>query len=151
MDLYPTLAACCGAEAPSDRTIDGRDVRAVWFEDSAPSPHEAFFYYWMNDLEAVRVGEWKLHFSKKGKEMLELYNLDEDEAETTNLADQRPEIVAELQAHAERARVSLGDARLERIGNDIRPIGRVENPKPLTTFDPEHPYYMAEYDLSDRG
>ena len=24
-------------------------------------------------------------------------------------------------------------------------------PVPLTTFDPDHPYYLAEYDLPDRG
>ncbi|MCA1481515.1 sulfatase-like hydrolase/transferase, partial [Bradyrhizobium sp. NBAIM08] len=26
MDLYPTLAALCGGEVPTDRTIDGRDI-----------------------------------------------------------------------------------------------------------------------------
>ena len=151
MDLYPTLAACCGAEIPGDRTIDGRDVRAVWFEDTGSSPHEAFFYYWMNDLEAVRVGPWKLHLAKRGVEMLELYNLVDDVSETTNLAEARPDVVAELQTHIDRARASLGDARLSLVGSDVRPIGRVDNPKPLTSYDPEHPYYMAEYDLSDRG
>ena len=151
MDLYPTLAACCGAAVPVDRTIDGRDVRSVWFDEQAPSPHEAFFYYWMNDLEAVRVGAWKLHLSKRGTEMVELYNLVTDASETTDLADRHPDIVSQLITHAERARGSLGDARLDRVGSDTRPIGRVQNPKPLTTFDPEHPYYMAEYDLSDRG
>ncbi len=33
----------------------------------------------------------------------------------------------------------------------MRPIGRALTPQPLVTFDPGHPYYMAEYDLSDRG
>jgi arylsulfatase A len=151
MDLYPTLAACCDAEVPTDRTIDGRDVRNVWFDETETSPHVAFFYYWMNNLEAVRSGPWKLHFAKRKVEMLELYNLHDDIGETTNLAAQHPEVVAELQMHAEHARASMGDARLGRIGNDLRAIGRVDNPEPLTTYDPDHPYYMAEYDLSDRG
>ena len=151
MDLYPTLAAVCGASVPTDRTIDGRDVRDVWFDETARSPHEAFFYYWMNDLEAVRAGDWKLHLSKRGTEMLELYNLVDDIGETNNVVLDHPEVVEAMQTHIAWARTSLGDARLNLVGNDLRPVGRVENPKPLTTYDPEHPYFMAEYDLSDRG
>ena len=60
-------------------------------------------------------------------------------------------VVRDLADRAQWARRSLGDARLDRIGDDLRPIGRVEQPRRLTAFDVEHPYYMAEYDLSDRG
>ena len=105
----------------------------------------------MNDLEAVRAGNWKLHFSKRGKELHALYNLDVDISETTDVSAEHPDVVLRLQTHAEWARTSLGDARLERIGNDLRPIGRVADPQPLTVYDPEHPYYIAEYDLTDRG
>lgn len=151
LDLYPTLAAVCGAEVPTDRTIDGRDVSPIWLDATATSPHDAFYYYWMNDLEAIRSGRWKLHFAKRGVETCELYDLDADIGETTNLAEQHPEIVADLNGKAEWARTSLGDARLGRPGNDIRALGRVEDAAPLTTFDADYPYYMAEYDLSDRG
>ncbi len=151
LDLYPTLAVLCEAELPTDRTIDGRDVSPILFDDSATSPHDAFYYYWMNDLEAIRVGRWKLHFAKRGVETMELYDLDSDIGETTNLAPSNPETVAALTQQAEWARNSLGDARLGRVGDDIRTIGRVENAAPLTAFDPDHPYCVAEYDLSDRG
>ncbi|MFZ1489923.1 MAG: sulfatase [Ilumatobacteraceae bacterium] len=151
LDLYPTLAACCGARVPDDRTIDGRDITSLLVDESATSPLDEFLYYWMNDLEAIRVGRWKLHFAKRGIEMCELYDLDTDIAETTDVADARPDVVRDLTERAERARNSLGDARLERIGSDVRPIGRVAEPQQLTTFDADHPYYMAEYDLSDRG
>ena len=151
MDLLPTLAALCGAELPSDRTIDGRDVSALWLDDAATSPHDAFFYYWMNDLEAVRSGRWKLHFSKHGDEVAELYDLDTDPAETSNRHADEPHVVAELAAHAERARAALGDARLQRRGSDRRPAGRVPHPRPLTVYDADHPYYAAEYDLPHRG
>ena len=49
MDLFPTLAAVCGAQLPTDRVIDGRDIQELWCGE-APSPHQAFFYYRMNDL-----------------------------------------------------------------------------------------------------
>ncbi len=105
----------------------------------------------MGDLEAVRAGRSKLHLAKRGTAMAELYDLETDLGETTDLRHQHPGVVAELEAHAERARDSLGDARLGRVGAEVRPVGRVPDPRPLTTYDPGHPYYLAEYDLTDRG
>jgi arylsulfatase A-like enzyme len=179
MDLFPTLAALCGATLPDDRTIDGRDIRALLFDDGAASPHEAFFYYQQDDLEAVRSGRWKLHLGKRRRlshddiaeavrsgtfsfdpdalrePLRELYDLSTDPGETTDLyatvAAEQPEVLAALEAHAERARASIGDAATGRVGADVRPVGRVESPRRLTTFDPTHPYYAAEYDLPDRG
>lgn len=150
MDLYPTLAAVCGAEVPSDRVIDGQDIQQLWYGE-APSPHDAFYYYRMNDLEAVRSGQWKLHFSKRGEEGRALFDLDADVGETTDLLDAHPAVVERLEALAESARVALGDARLEREGAEVRPVGRVEDPTPLTSYDADHPYVVAEYDLADRG
>jgi arylsulfatase A-like enzyme len=151
MDLFPTLAACCGAELPTGRVIDGRDVSPLWFDDDAVSPHEVFFYYLRNDLEAVRAGRWKLHVAKHGKPCSLLFDLDADPAETADVYADHPDVVADIEAHAERARESLGDARLGRVGADVRPIGRVDDARPLATFDPEHPGIVAEYDLSDWG
>ncbi|MEJ7582642.1 MAG: sulfatase [Acidimicrobiales bacterium] len=151
MDLYPTLAGLCGAELPADRTIDGRDIAPLLVTDDATSPHEAFYYYWMNDLEAVRVGRWKLHYAKHGSRFTELYDLDADPAESVDVAAANPEVISAMEVHAERARASLGDALQGRTGSDVRLIGRVEDPVTLTTFDPDHPYYLAEYDLTDRG
>ena len=151
MDLYPTLARLCGTNVPTDRTIDGRDISALLFDEAASSPHDAFYYYFMRDLEAVRSGRWKLHFAKHGTAVNELYDVVTDVGETTDLASEHPQVVARLVRIAETARQDLGDARLGRIGNDVRPVGQVDHPVTLTTFDPEHPYYAAEYDLSDRG
>lgn len=151
MDLYPTLAGLCDAELPSDRTIDGRDLGPLWLDDEATSPHEAFFYYWMDDLEAVRDGRWKLHFAKHGEPVSELYDLLDDPGETRDVIDDHPEVVARLESLAEGARSSLGDSLRGRIGSEVRPIGRVTNARPLTSFDPDHPYCVAEYDLADRG
>ncbi|MCU1352572.1 MAG: putative sulfatase [Acidimicrobiales bacterium] len=151
MDLYPTLAAICGADLPADRTIDGRDITTLLLDPEATTPHDAFYYYWMNDLEAVRVGRWKLHLAKHGTPLTRLYDLHADPAETTDLAARHPDVVAEIAIHVERARVDLGDALTGRVGSDLRPIGQVDDPVPLTRYDPDHPYYLAEYDLADRG
>lgn len=151
MDLLPTLAGLCGASVPDDRTIDGRDLSPLLADPTAASPHEAFLYYWMDDLEAVRVGRWKLHVAKHGTGLTKLYDLEADPGETTDVVADHPDVVAALEVHVEAARASLGDARTGRVGADVRPIGRVDHPVTLTTFDPDHPYYLAEYDLPDRG
>jgi arylsulfatase A-like enzyme len=151
MDLYPTLAGLCGATLPDDRTIDGRDISALWLDPSASSPHDVFLYYWMDDLEAVRSGRWKLHLAKHGTAFLRLHDLVADRAEATDVQADHPDVVAALLAHAERARSDLGDALTGRVGTDLRPVGCVDDPVPLTAYDPDHPYVVAEYDLPDRG
>jgi arylsulfatase A-like enzyme len=153
MDLFPTLAAVCGGAVPTDRTIDGRDLSGLLLDGVGSDDADAhpFFYYWMNNLEVVRVGRWKLHVAKHGSPMDRLYDLDADIGETTDRFVEEPEVVARLQEVVEQARASLGDALTGREGAVIRPIGRVDDARPLTTFDPDHPYYLAEYDLPHRG
>ncbi|MBT4497014.1 MAG: sulfatase [Gemmatimonadetes bacterium] len=158
MDFLPTFARLAGTREPEDRSIDGKDIRPLLFaEADACSPHEAFFYYFKNDLEAVRVGDWKLFVrrwngpEKKSLPVRELYNLEEDIGETTNLYDQHPEVVAELSARADRCREDLGCQATGIEGRNIRRPGRVEDPHPLTQYDPEHPYIIAMYDLDEAG
>jgi len=152
LDLYPTLARLCGGVVPSEPTIDGQDITSLLTEgDAAGSPRDEFLFYRGNDLEAVRHGRWKLHVAKGGQATTQLYDLVDDPGESTDVSEQHPAIVSDLEARAESARVELGDARLGRIGAGVRSVGVVDAPVPLTTFDPDHPYYLAEYDLTDRG
>jgi hypothetical protein len=51
--------------------------------------------------------------------------LKNDISETTNLADQYPGIVKELQELGERAREDLGDEATGRIGKGVRPSGLI--------------------------
>jgi arylsulfatase A-like enzyme len=61
MDLYPTLAKLIGASLPEYR-LDGKDITGLLTGQSTQSPHEAFYYYGGEELQAVRGGRWKLHF-----------------------------------------------------------------------------------------
>jgi len=141
MDLLPTFAKLAGAEPPADRIIDGRDISALMFgKKGAKSPHEAFYYYHTNQLQAVRSGRWKLHLALKPKKLnwsgsvpesaLELYDLETDIGEKNNIADKHPDVVRRLLALAEKARADLGD--MDRPGANQRPAGMVVTPKPLT-------------------
>jgi len=137
IDLLPTLAKLAGTQAPDDRIIDGEDIWPLMAgKKDAKSPHEAFYYYRMDQLQAVRSGKWKLHLpyeirrkNKVTKAQLKLYDLDADIGETTNVAEQNPDVARRLLALAEKARADLGDGN--RKGNQ-REAGLVVTPKPLT-------------------
>ena len=152
MDLYPTLAAIGGAAVPTDRIIDGNDIRPLMVaEEGAASQHESFFYYKRNSIEAVRSGKWKLHVRKDDEEIQELYDLESDIGETNNLYDQHPDVVQDLRAKIDACRKDIGDDAAGIQGENIRPAGRVENPDTLTHLDLDHPYTIAIYDLKERG
>ena len=152
MDFYPTLAGLTDVALPTDRTIDGQDISALMFgEPDAQSPHDAFFYYLSNNLEAVRSGKWKLHVRKSGETLNALFDLQADIGESNNVYDQHPDVVATLTAKLDACRQDIGDEATGIQGQNVRPIGQIDNPKTLTNFDPEHPYFIAMYDLKDRG
>jgi arylsulfatase len=61
IDLLPTLANITGAKL-SANPIDGRDMGPLLRGDAgAKSPHEAFYFYSGDELQAIRSGRWKLH------------------------------------------------------------------------------------------
>lgn len=91
IDILPTFAGLAGASAPNDRIIDGRDIWPLMAaKRGAKSPHDAFFYYRINELQAVRSGKWKLKLPE------ELYDLESDISESRNIAAQHPDIVKKL-------------------------------------------------------
>ena len=150
IDIFPTIARLIGAELPKHR-IDGLDIWPLLSGDpKAKCPHEAFFFYYeVNQLQAVRSGPWKLYFPHTSRTLagrpggtgglpanyeplkvgLELYNLDDDLGETKNVADEHPDVVQRLQAYAEQARADMGDALTKRVGKNQREPGRLPDSK----------------------
>jgi hypothetical protein len=63
---------------------------------------------------------------------LALYDLVADVGETTDVAADHPDVVARLQALAEKAREDLGDSLTGRIGHGLREPGRVPPAAPAT-------------------
>jgi len=146
IDLLPTVARLTGARLPG-RKIDGLDIWPLLAgERGARSPHEAlFFYYQQNELQAVRAGRWKLVLPhtyrtlagrpggqggvpakyQSAKAGLELYDLEADAGETTDVATRHPEVVGRLAALAEQAREDMGDALTGRAGKNVREPGRM--------------------------
>ncbi len=140
MDLLPTFARLAGTTEPQDRIIDGKDIwPLISGRADAKSPHQAFYYYQMDQLQAVRSGRWKLHLSLKPKKRnwgqpepeapLQLFDLKSDIGETRDVSDDHPDVVSRLMALAEEAREDLGD--VDRPGRNQRPAALVDAPKPL--------------------
>ena len=127
-------------------------------------------FYAGGELQAVRSGDWKLHFehyyltvtgppgrngkpsnfenlkpesitqsgihgiaSRHGYKVahipLSLFNMTTDPGEQHNVADQHPEIVAQLTKLAEPIRAELGDKLTGTIGREVRAAGDVAGGK----------------------
>jgi arylsulfatase A-like enzyme len=140
MDLLPTIAYLAEGKLPVDRILDGYNIFDLMNGESTKSPYNAFYYYQLEQLQAIRLGPWKLHLPLdsmygnfhtaqivEGRPMA-LYNLEVDIKETNNISAQHPEIVDDLLKEAEKARQALGDFGI--IGNEVRPAAIVENPVP---------------------
>jgi len=151
MDFYPTLINLCGAQMPDYRDIDGVDLTSLLDQPESASPREDFVFYWKKQIEAIRDDEWKLHLRKGDDEIQELYNLRSDVGEQQNVYEDNPDVVARLTRRIDAVRNDIGDSAVNAVGENVRPIGRVDESAPLTEFNPDHPYIIAAYDLTDRG
>ncbi|WP_417847554.1 sulfatase [Thalassoglobus sp.] len=146
IDLFPTIAKLIDSELPS-HAIDGKNIWPLMSgEVGAKTPHEYYCYYWGNELQCIRSGDWKLHFPhnyrsltgepgndglpngySQGKTGLALYNLSDDIGEKNDVKEQHPEVVAKLKEYANAARKELGDSRLKIKGTGYRAPGRLNN------------------------
>ncbi len=106
LDLMATLASLTGASLPRDRKLDSYDLSPVLL-GTGRSPRQEMFYWTQGELHAVRSGPWKLHVRMRepvnyGRavvpEQPELYHVERDISEASNVAGQHPEIVVRLLA-----------------------------------------------------
>lgn len=147
IDILPTLAELVGARLP-EHPIDGLSIwPLIAGQTGAKSPHEAYYFYWGQELQAVRMGQWKLHFPhsyrtlggqpggtggkpaeyQQAKIGLELFDLQSDAGETKNVAAEHPDVVAKIKHLADRMREELGDSATKQKGSGVREPGRLVN------------------------
>lgn len=118
MDIYPTFLDFAGAELPTDRVIDGRNISPILLgRENAQTPHDRFFYQQGGKLAAVRSGDWKLH--RNG----ELYHLESDPGEKQNVADYNPDIILILEMMMREFEKDLSE--------NSRPVGLSKNSRTL--------------------
>lgn len=130
IDFLATIAKVAGAEPPRDRKIDGHDLTPLLFgPPSAKTPWDAFYFYQQRGLRAVRSGQWKYHVSG------ELYDLDRDIGESSDVAAANPQVVRTMRGWIDRALADLGEG--DTPGPGCRPVGKARGP--LRFFLPHDP------------
>lgn len=110
-DLLATCAAIVGEKLPEGAGEDSYNILPALLGEKLDTPiREATVHHSFDGMFAIRQGKWKLilgrgsgGFSKPrrikpkpGEPLGQLYNLDEDIAETNNLLAERPEVVERL-------------------------------------------------------
>ncbi len=112
MDLYTTILKLAGAEVPSDRVVDGLDLRPVLL-GTGPSPRDTVFYYRGTQLYAVRKGRYKAHFTTRSAYGSDqpvahdpplLYDLGQDPSEKYDVAKDHPAVIEEIKKVVEQHR-----------------------------------------------
>jgi len=110
-DVLPTM--CEIANIKPSENIDGISFLPAML-GKKQKPHE--YLYWefheQGGKQAVRMGKWKgvrLRVFKNPNAPIELYNLDTDIGEETNIAGKHPEIIAKMNKIMKQARVHNND------------------------------------------
>jgi arylsulfatase len=113
LDLMPTVASLTGAALPAN-PMDGVNIWPMLTGTQDAVARDAFLYIDTYNIQAARLGPWKLHVAryntppwvplpKVGRTNLplanpELYNILNDPGESSDVAQDYPQIVAEIQA-----------------------------------------------------
>lgn len=116
-DLYPTILAATGLALRPHQHMDGRSLVPV-LTASGPLNRDAIYWHYPHYNQhpfsfpsgVIRSGNWKLIENFESGE-LELYDLQHDLGETTNLAGKESARVAELYAKLEAWREQVGAER----------------------------------------
>jgi arylsulfatase A-like enzyme len=110
IDFLPTFGALAGYDLPDDRIVDGIDQTNLLLGKSETGRPD-YFYFCKSEMHGVRKGKWKLllpdlekfygYVDDRGSGKAELYDLDADIGEATNLAAEHPEVVEEMVKYTE--------------------------------------------------
>lgn len=114
-DLFATFARLAGAEPPSDRAIDGRDISPLMFDANDAGPvRKAFYAFQGQRLAGVRWKNWKLVFPPPNNNEIaaQLYDLNADLGERRDVAGDHADVVKQLSAMADRARTAVKQGRV---------------------------------------
>jgi len=110
-DLFATFADIIGAKIPDNAAEDSVSILPALTTKTLPAPlHESLVHHSNNGSFAIRQGPWKLILcpdsggwsaprpgdAPRGSPPFQLYNLDDDPAEKTNLYAAHPELVQRL-------------------------------------------------------
>jgi arylsulfatase A-like enzyme len=108
-DMLPTFCELAGAKTPEN--LDGISMLPTLLgRTHEQTQHEAMYWEFSERgrSQAARIGNWKgirVDLKKNPDAPIELYDLSKDIGEEHNIADQHPEVVAQLRAVMKREHV----------------------------------------------
>jgi arylsulfatase A-like enzyme len=144
IDILPTLAELTGSPLPA-LTIDGKSIVPLLKDpEHAAPPHDALFFYYGKKLNAIRMGDWKLHLPHSYTSLAgraggdgwhhasydilytdtALYNLRSDIGERQDVHLAHPDVVRIMSGLADSIKQLLGDQGM--TGSEVRLPGFAE-------------------------
>ncbi|WP_372935477.1 arylsulfatase [Seonamhaeicola sp.] len=109
--LMATCAEITGAQVPENAGVDSYSILSMLKDKNAETNHKLVVHHSINGKFSIRSKKWKLELTpgsggwsnpkdKKARELnlpeIQLYDMETDQSETTNVYDKHPEIVKEL-------------------------------------------------------
>jgi N-acetylgalactosamine-6-sulfatase len=137
VDMVPTFMELAGKELPEGYEPDGVSMvsalkgeefernKPIFWEWRAARSHPIIWPY-----VGVRAGKWKLLYNPELKKA-ELYNIEEDWAETTDVSSQYPEVVKELTQEILAWKETLPTNPSPDCISALRPVKQVPVKKPV--------------------
>jgi arylsulfatase A-like enzyme len=102
LDVFPTLLRVAGGELPDDRVYDGADIWPVLTGSGEVTRSEPFVWVYMERVNTIRDGRWKLHLAHRDERLAEpeLYDVQADPQESVPVQNDRADVVERLVAYA---------------------------------------------------
>jgi len=109
VDLFPTLLRLAGVSLPADRQLDGYDLSPV-LKGTGSSQRRVIFYYEGTELQAIRNGRFKVHFTPDRdlkQDPPRVYDLEQDPSERFNIAEKHQAVIEEAKRLADAHRATI--------------------------------------------
>lgn len=143
IDVFPTIADLAGAELPEDQ-VEGRSLVPLLQDASADWADRLLFTHcgrWPTGADPDEF-QWKRFAVRNqrfrlvaGNDDAELFDMQEDPGQTTDVADQHPQVVADMRA------------AYDRWWQDTRPL-MVNEGVPMSPTRPFHVHYRRQQEES---
>ena len=104
IDVFPTIRAVAGIDTPVANPLDGINVLDAMRGTANPGPRDWFSFIAMSRPESIAINTdtWKMVVQGEnvltpgGRRRAELFRIDRDPFEKTDLSAEDPDVVAEL-------------------------------------------------------
>lgn len=100
VDLVPTILEVSNTKDieldPAAPKLSGQSLTSTFKKSEISDQHDNTIFFSHTGNRGLRTGEWKIVSAKIDENEWELYNMENDRSETTNLAEENPTKLSEL-------------------------------------------------------